>query len=103
MNEADDDKKNSSFLKENSRSWWQPALIMSAKLSGWIAAPVIIAVFLGEWLDKKYGTEPWLFLASVGGAFVISMFGLVIEAGKEFRKIEGQSRKPKVESRKDVK
>ncbi len=88
MNKADNDKKNSSFLKEDSRPWWQPALMMSLKLSGWIAAPVIIAVFLGEWLDKKYGTEPWLFLASVGVAFVISMAGLVVEAGKEFRKIE---------------
>jgi F0F1-type ATP synthase assembly protein I len=88
MNEADDDKKNSSFLKENSRPWWQPALIMSAKLSGWIALPVLLGVFIGNWLDKKYGTEPWLFLATVGVAFLISMAGLVIEAKKEFGKIE---------------
>lgn len=92
MNEVHDDKKNSSFLPENSKLWWQPALMMSAKLSGWIAAPIIIAVFLGEWLDKKYGTEPWLFLASVGIAFFISMVGLVVEAKREFRKIESENK-----------
>ena len=100
MNEANDDKKNSSFLKENSRPWWQPALMMSAKLSGWIALPVLLGVFIGKWLDRKYGTEPWLFLATVGAAFLISMAGLVIEAGKEFRKIEKIAKK-KVEDKKN--
>jgi F0F1-type ATP synthase assembly protein I len=61
---------------------------MFAKLSGWIALPVIAGAFLGKWLDKKYGTEPWLFLGSVGAAFLISMVGLVVEAKREFRRID---------------
>lgn len=59
-----------------------------AALSGWIAFPVIIALFLGKWLDKKFNTDPWLFLATIGLAFLISMYGLVINALKEFKKIE---------------
>ena len=68
--------------------WWQPAITMFLKLSVWIAAPVIIALYLGKWLDKRYATEPWLFLASVGLAFLISLFGLIRNAAKEFKKLE---------------
>ena len=57
-----------------------------AALSGWIAFPVIIALFLGKWLDKKFNTDPWLFLATIGLAFLISMYGLVINALKEFKR-----------------
>lgn len=73
---------------KNKEAWWQPALIMFAKLSVWIAAPVVLASFLGKWLDKKYNTEPWLFLGSVGFAFLVSIIGLVIETKREYGKIE---------------
>ncbi len=67
---------------------WSLALRVMANLSGWIAFPVIIALFLGRWLDRKFNSEPWLFLATIGVAFLISMYGLVINALKEFKKIE---------------
>lgn len=84
--------------QNNKQAWWQPAILIFAKLSVWIAAPVLIGAFAGKWLDKKYGTEPWLFLGSVGFAFFISMVGLVIEAKKEFRKID-QNFKSKISPR----
>ena len=59
-----------------------------ANLTAWIAGPVLIGVFLGKWLDNRYHTEPWLFLASIGFCFLISMYGLVTNALKEFKKIE---------------
>ena len=73
--------------KSNGPAWWQPAVIMFTKLSAWIAAPVVIALFLGKWLDKKYNSEPWLLLICVGAAFVISVIGLVKESVAEYRKI----------------
>lgn len=73
--------------------WWQPAIVMFSRLSGWIVGPVLIAIFLGKWLDKKYNTEPWLFLASVGVAFAISIFGIVKDAMKELRKIDEDDKK----------
>lgn len=73
---------------KNNIPWWQPPILMSMRLSGWIAGPVIIAILVGKWLDKKYSTEPWLFLLSVGIAFVFSMFGIVKNARKEMNKIE---------------
>ncbi len=67
---------------------WALALRVMVRLAGWIAFPVILGTFLGQWLDKKYGTEPWLFLAAVGLAFLVSMYGLITNALKEFKKIE---------------
>lgn len=73
--------------------WWQPGLLLFTRLSGWIAGPVILAVFVGKWLDRKYNTEPWLFLLSVGIAFIFSMIGIVKDALKEMRKIEEEAKK----------
>lgn len=81
--------------KRDDKAWWQPAIIIFARLSGWIIAPVLIGAFAGKWLDKKYGTEPWLFLAATGFSFLISMIGLIIEAKKEFGKIEKMGEKDK--------
>lgn len=64
------------------------SLRVIGNLTAWIAGPVIIGVFLGKWLDNRYHTEPWLFLASIGFCFLISMYGLIINALKEFKKIE---------------
>lgn len=66
-------------------------------MSGWIAVPVIIGMFLGKWLDKQYGTEPWLLLVTIGVCFLISMFGLIKDALKEFKKIEKESAAKKIE------
>ena len=77
----------------NKSAWWQPAVLMFARLSVWIAAPVLLGVFLGKWLDSKLGTEPWLFLLLVAFAFLISMFVLVKEVNKEYKKIEDENKK----------
>jgi len=63
-------------------------LFLFAKLSSWIVAPVLIAIFIGKWLDEKYNTEPLLFLASVGIAFIISMIGLIRNSISEMKKIK---------------
>lgn len=73
---------------KNKQNWWQPALEIFFRLSGWILAPLLLGITLGKWLDKKYSTEPWLFLATIGIAFIVSMFGLVKNAVEEFKKIE---------------
>lgn len=77
--------------KKNKVAWWQPAIVLFIRLSGWIAAPVLIAIFLGRWLDKKYDSEPWLFLGCVGAAFIISIVGLIKNTITEYKKIENVS------------
>lgn len=73
--------------------WWQPAVAFFARLSAWIAAPVIIGVFLGRWLDQRFNTAPALFLTSVGAMFILSMVGLLRETVKEFKKIDKDKKK----------
>ncbi|HEX7586548.1 MAG TPA: AtpZ/AtpI family protein [Patescibacteria group bacterium] len=68
--------------------WWQPGMILFARLSGWIGVPIIIALFVGKWLDQKYHSEPWLFLLSVGIAFIFSTYGIVRDSLREMKRIE---------------
>ena len=85
---TDDHEKKS----KGGEAWWQPALAMFARLSAWVAVPVIAATFIGNWLDEKYDSAPWGLIAIVGAAFVISMIGLVIEAAKEYKKINSSKK-----------
>lgn len=78
---------------DRKKIWWQPSIQLFARLSGWIAGPVIMAVFLGKWLDRKYGTEPWLFLVTVLIAFLWSSFGIVHDTNKALKNIEKENRK----------
>lgn len=75
--------------------WWEPGMVLFARLSGWIAGPIILAVFIGKWLDKKYETTPWLFLTTVGVAFIISSIGIVREAKDMMNKIIEDEKKKK--------
>lgn len=60
--------------------------------TAWIVGPVLVGVMVGNWLDQKYNTAPWLFLISVGVCFIISMFGLIRSALTEFQNIEKESK-----------
>ncbi len=66
-------------------------MALFGRLGSWIAGPVIVAVFFGKWLDQKYDTDPWLFLLSVGTAFVVSMSGIVRDSLNEIRRIEAET------------
>jgi F0F1-type ATP synthase assembly protein I len=72
----------------NQIPWWQPGLILFTRLSGWIGGPILIAIFIGKYLDKKCDTQPWLFLLSVGLAFVVSTFGIIRDSLRELNRIE---------------
>ncbi|MFA6533634.1 MAG: AtpZ/AtpI family protein [Patescibacteria group bacterium] len=74
--------------KNDEKPWWQPSLILFFQLSGWIAGPIVLAIFLGDWLDQKYGLEPWGYLGAVLIAFIISTVGIVREGGKAIKQME---------------
>jgi len=86
--------------KKNQAVWWQPAVMMFAKLSGWIAAPIIIALYFGKWLDKKYDSAPRYLLICIGAAFFISMIGLVKETVSEYKKIDRLGKEEKTSKNK---
>jgi F0F1-type ATP synthase assembly protein I len=79
--------------------WWQPGMLLFFRLSGWIIGPVILGLIIGKWLDKKFGTAPWLFLITIGLSFILSMFGIVRDAMKAMKEIERDAQESKLKSK----
>ena len=67
-------------------NWWRPSIVLFFQLSGWIGVPIILGLYLGKWLDEKFQTEPWLFLTTIGAAFIISLVGMIRESKKAIKK-----------------
>ena len=65
--------------------------------------PIIIALFIGKWLDERYETEPWLFLFSIGIAFVGSSIGIVKEAKRAMDEIVREDEAKKAKEKKETK
>jgi F0F1-type ATP synthase assembly protein I len=79
--------------KNKNMAWWQPAMLMFLRLSVWIVAPVLLATLLGKYLDNRFDSEPLALLVCVGTAFVFSMVMIVMEAVREYKKIENRNSK----------
>ena len=79
------DKENST---QSEKAWWQPAMALFLRMSTWIVIPVIIAAFIGKWIDSKYDSDPWALLLCVGLSFFVSMVGIVRIANREYEKVE---------------
>jgi hypothetical protein len=79
--------------KQSKAAWWSAPMQMFLRISGWIAMPLIISLFFGQWLDQKFSTAPWLLIACSGVAFVTSIYGIVSNARREFKKIEDENKK----------
>lgn len=77
-------------------SWWQPGLILFFKLSSWIAGPIIISLFLGKYLDRVFGTDPWIFLSLTAVAFLVSTFAIIFNYTKELKRIEEEEKLKKL-------
>lgn len=82
------DKKD--VKNKDKNEYMRLALTIFAETTGWIAFPVIGALFLGRWLDEKQGTYPLYFLSITGVAFVISSVGIGITGVRYMKKIENE-------------
>ena len=61
----------------NGNPWWKPGMEIFIQVSGWIVAPIILALVAGKYLDMRYGTKPVIFLTLAGIGFLITSFGIV--------------------------
>jgi hypothetical protein len=82
MSEDQKDKQ----TKDN--EWLRRGLLMFAESSGWIAFPVIGALFLGRWLDEKQDTAPLYFLSLTALAFIISCVGIGMVGVRYMKQID---------------
>lgn len=81
------------MVENEKKSYWHDSMIAFARMSGWVAGPVLVGLFLGKWLDKMFGTAPILFAVTIGVSFLASSFGIVREAKKHLKQIEAETPK----------
>jgi F0F1-type ATP synthase assembly protein I len=73
--------------KSNANPWREPLMVFG-KISGWIAGPVILALFAGRYLDERFQSAPWWFLGMTAFAFLISCYGIYRETAAYMKSIE---------------
>lgn len=78
--------------KQSKQVWWVAPMQMFLRISGWIAVPLIVSLFFGQWLDQKFNTAPWLLILCSGVAFIVSMYGIITNAKREFKKIDDENK-----------
>lgn len=80
-------------MKENTpQSYWHDALMAFGRMSGWVVGPIIVALFAGKWIDRKFGTEPYFFIGLTAVAFLLSMYGLTKEGMKYKKSVEKENK-----------
>lgn len=70
-----------------------------AQITGWLVVPIIIALFVGKALDRKYHSEPWFFLGLTFIAFFISISGIVFITIKYIKQIEKETKEKKLKKK----
>jgi F0F1-type ATP synthase assembly protein I len=68
--------------KPKSFNKWQVAGL-AFELGFIIAIPLVLFGFIGKWLDQKFGTDPWLALASV----LLAIVATTVWITRRFREI----------------
>ena len=66
---------------------WHRELALFFKMSCWIAFPAVAGSFIGKFLDKKFHSEPWLFLICVGFSFILSIVMIIVIGLKEMENL----------------
>lgn len=65
-----------------------------------LALSIILGLFVGRWLDAKFGTEPWLTIIGVGYGVAAGVRALYRAAKLATRDAEELDRKEREERRK---
>ncbi len=89
--------ENTDDKNKKGKPWWQPAIEMFWKVSVWVAGPIVIALFVGKYLDRRYGTSPWIFLTATGISFIISMVAITQILMKYIKNMEAEDKAKKLE------
>jgi F0F1-type ATP synthase assembly protein I len=83
----------------NDKNWWKPGIVIFVKVSASVAIPIVLALFIGKYLDTKYNTTPWIFLGLTAIAFIISLVTIYRSLTDYMKKLEQEEK----EQREDAK
>jgi len=69
------------FVEENNKNltggpWWKEGVKLMSDVSTWVVVPIVGALVLGKFLDRRFGTEPVIFLALAGFGFLVTCYGI---------------------------
>lgn len=79
--------------KGNNKNYWvQMGLKIFAESAGWIAVPVVGALYLGRYLDARQDTAPLYFLGLTIMAFIISSVGIGMTGVRYIKMIEREEK-----------
>jgi hypothetical protein len=73
-------------LNKGGRPSWVEGMRLFGDITTWIAVPIVLALILGKFLDRRYGTEPIIFLSLAGLGFFVTCSGIVKIAKEYLRK-----------------
>jgi len=72
--------------------WWRDGVIIFIKVSSYIAIPIILASFIGNFLDKKYNSGSLYFYILIAIAFLSTIYLIWKELKIYKKKIENQEK-----------
>lgn len=65
------------------QSWFNGEYLkVFTRISAYIVVPVLISAFVGNYLDKRFGTAPWILGVALAFSFTFSMIAIVKIAKK---------------------
>lgn len=67
---------------QKQKPWWHDPMISFFKISAWIIGPIILGLLLGDFLDRKYNTSPWIEVCLTGILFIFSVYHMVKDGKK---------------------
>jgi F0F1-type ATP synthase assembly protein I len=79
-------------VEENNKNptgpWWKEGVKLMSDVSTWVVVPIVGALVLGKFLDKRFGTEPVIFLVLAGLGFLITCYGIFKIVKDYMKKLE---------------
>ena len=72
---------------------WKTGVEMFSQISTGIVVPIVAGLVFGKMLDRRYGTEPKIFLLLAGLGFLVTCFGIARIARDYIKKTEGENKK----------
>jgi len=91
-------ENNNKLQTDKDKNFWLIfSLRVFAESTGWIAVPVIGALYLGRYLDNKQNTGSLYFFGLTGLAFVVSCIGLA-RVGIKYMAMLDRSKEEKKEN-----
>lgn len=83
--------KNVDKIKEKNNVW--SALSLAWQLGYTIAIPLVVLALVGRFLDKRFGTSPWLLLVGVLLSLIVSTIAIYYKTVKILEETERESEK----------